>query len=95
MSVDKDTVRRIARLSRIAITDAQAEAMEGDLNGILHWVEQLNAVDTKDVPPLTSTVAMGLRQREDAVTDGGYPERVTKNAPQGEDGFFTVPKVVE
>ena len=95
MSVDKDTVRHIARLSRIAITEDQTEAMVGDLNGILDWVEQLGEVDAADVPPLTSTVAMTLRRRADEVTDGGYAERVTANAPQGEEGFFTVPKVVE
>ncbi len=95
MSVDKDTVRHIARLSRIAITDPEAEAMVGELNGILDWVEQLGEVDVTDVAPLTSTVAMRLKRRTDEVTDGGYAERVTANAPQGEEGFFTVPKVVE
>ena len=95
MSVDKDTVRHIARLSRIAITDEQATAMVGELNGILDWVEQLQDVNTDDVPPLTSTVAMKLKRRTDEVTDGGYADRVTANAPQGEEGFFTVPKVVE
>ncbi|MGF1454251.1 MAG: Asp-tRNA(Asn)/Glu-tRNA(Gln) amidotransferase subunit GatC [Alphaproteobacteria bacterium] len=95
MSVDQDTVLRIAKLARIAITEDQAKAMQGDLNGILDWVEKLNAVTIDDVPPLTSTVAMGLKRREDAVTDGGDAARVTGNAPGGEDGFFTVPKVVE
>ncbi len=95
MSVDQETVRRIAKLARIQISDDQAKAMEGDLNGILDWVEKLNAVDITDVPPLTSTVAMRLKRRADEVSDGNNVAGVTGNAPQGEDGFFTVPKVVE
>ncbi len=95
MSVDQDTVLRIAKLARIAITEDQATAMQGDLNGILNWVEKLNAVAIDDVPPLTSTVAMSLKRRPDEVTAGGDAVRVTGNAPGGEDGFFTVPKVVE
>ncbi len=95
MSVDQDTVRRIAKLARIAVDDDQAASLEHDLNGILNWVEKLNAVDIEDVPPLTSTVAMGLKRRPDVVNDGGDAPRVTGNAPGGEEGFFTVPKVVE
>jgi aspartyl-tRNA(Asn)/glutamyl-tRNA(Gln) amidotransferase subunit C len=96
MSVDKDTVRHIAKLSRIAITEEQTAAMVDDLNGILNWVEQLQEVETgDDVPPMTSTVAMQLKRREDEVTDGGYVDKVTRNAKGAEEGFFTVPKVIE
>ena len=95
MSVDKDTVRRIAHLARIAIKEEELEPMTGELNTILDWVEQLQEVDTDGVAPMTSAVETTLRQREDQVTDGGYADRVTKNAPRGDDGFFTVPKVVE
>lgn len=95
MSVDTKTVQRIAHLARVSLSDEDAKVLEHDLNGILKWVEKLNEVDTSDVPPLTSTVAMSLRWRQDEVTDGGDVERVTVNAPGGEDGFFTVPKVVE
>lgn len=95
MSVDQETVRRIAHLSRIAIKDEQVEPMMGELNGILAWVEQLGEVDTGGVPPMTSVVDAKLPLREDKVTDGGYPRDVTRNAPNAEDNFFRVPKVVE
>lgn len=95
MSVDKETVRGIAHLARIAIKEDQLEPMAGELNTILDWVEQLGEVDTDGVAPMTSVVEATLRTRADEVTDGGYPDKVTKNAPNGEDGFFAVPKVVE
>ena len=95
MSVDKDTVLRIARLARLAVDDARAEAMVSDLNGILTWVEQLKEVDVSGVPPLTSVVAQKLKMREDVVTDGANAEALMANAPEGEDHFFVVPKVVE
>jgi aspartyl-tRNA(Asn)/glutamyl-tRNA(Gln) amidotransferase subunit C len=95
MSVDKDTVKRIARLARLAIDDAQLAPMADELNAILAWVEQLGEVDVEGVPPLTSVVEQKLKMREDAVTDGGYPQDLMKNAPQSEDNFFVVPKVVE
>lgn len=95
MSVDARTVRYIARLARVAVTEDQIEPMERELNTILGWVEQLAEVDTDGVPPMTSVIEARLKMREDAVSDGGYPERVTGNAPEVADGFFTVPKVVE
>lgn len=95
MSVDKDTVRGIAHLARIAIKEDQLEPMAGELNTILDWVEQLSEVDTDGVAPMTSVVEATLRLRADEITDGGYADRITKNAPNGEDGFFAVPKVVE
>lgn len=95
MSVDKDTVRRIAHLARIAVKEEELEPMTGELNSILAWVEQLGEVDTEGVDPMTSVVDTTLRWRQDQVTDGGYVDRVTVNAPDGDDGFFTVPKVVE
>jgi aspartyl-tRNA(Asn)/glutamyl-tRNA(Gln) amidotransferase subunit C len=95
MSVDKDTVRRIASLARLAIPEARTEAMAGELNGILAWVEMLGEVDVSGVPAMTSVVAHKLRWREDKVTDGGNADALMTNAPDGEDHFFTVPKVVE
>jgi aspartyl-tRNA(Asn)/glutamyl-tRNA(Gln) amidotransferase subunit C len=95
MSVDAKTVRYIARLARVAVTEDRIEPMQRDLNAILRWVEQLSEVDTDGVPPMTSVIEARLKMREDKVTDGGDPERVTGNAPEGADGFFTVPKVVE
>lgn len=95
MSVDKDTVTRIARLARVRIDEAQGQALVGELNGILGWIEQLREIDTSGVEPMTSVVATRLPLREDAVTDGGRPEAVLKNAPDATAGFFTVPKVVE
>jgi len=95
MSVDQDTVRRIARLARIALEEERVEPMMNELNGILAWVEQLKEVDIADVPPMTSVVEQRLKMRDDVVTDGGNADAVLGNAPQVEDHFFVVPKVVE
>lgn len=95
MAVDKDTVRHIAKLARIAMDDAQTAEMEAELNALLAWVEQLSVVDCENVPPMTSVVEQRLRMREDVVTDGGYADDLMKNAPQSKDRFFVVPKVVE
>ncbi|MEM6666930.1 MAG: Asp-tRNA(Asn)/Glu-tRNA(Gln) amidotransferase subunit GatC [Pseudomonadota bacterium] len=95
MSVDKATVFRVAKLARIAVTDAEAETMTGELTEILDWVEQLNEVDVSSVEPMTSVVEMSLRMRDDVVSDGGYPGRVVGNAPAEDEAFFMVPKVVE
>ena len=95
MSVDKDTVRRVAKLARIAFPEERLEPMAGELNRILAWVEQLNEVDTKAVEPMTSVVKMSLKAREDVVTDGGVPAAIVQNAPGADDHYFVVPKVVE
>lgn len=95
MQVDTATVKRIARLARIKITNAEAKGLEKELSGILAWVEQLDGVDTKSVEPMTRVVPIALKQRDDKVTDGAIADQVTANAPQTEDGFYVVPKVVE
>ncbi len=95
MSVDEATVRRVARLARIAVTDEEARRLQGELNGILDWVEQLREVDVEGVEPMTSVVEMTMKKRPDVVTDGGDPQRILANAPVTEDNFFLVPKVVE
>jgi aspartyl-tRNA(Asn)/glutamyl-tRNA(Gln) amidotransferase subunit C len=95
MQVDEATVRRIARLARIKITDAEAKGLVNELSGILNWVEQLKEVDTSAVEPMTRVVPIELKKREDAITDGGKAEQILKNAPMAEDGFFVVPKIVE
>ncbi len=95
MSVDIETVKKIARLSRIAIDNAEAEKMVGELNGILAWVEQLGEVDVTDVAPMTSVSGHHSRLRADVVTDGDVRDRVLANAPAKEGVFFGVPKVIE
>jgi aspartyl-tRNA(Asn)/glutamyl-tRNA(Gln) amidotransferase subunit C len=95
MSVDKDTVRRIARLARIAVPDARLEPMAAELNGIFQWVEMLGEVNVEGVPARTSVVAQKLKWRRDEVSDGGQADALMANAPEGEDHFFIVPKVVE
>ena len=95
MSVDQATVRRIARLARIKVADADVPRLEGELNAILRWIEQLNEVDIAGVEPLTSVVAMKMKKRQDEVTDGNYPPEIVRNAPAAADEFFVVPKVVE
>ncbi|MGH6815743.1 MAG: Asp-tRNA(Asn)/Glu-tRNA(Gln) amidotransferase subunit GatC [Hyphomicrobiaceae bacterium] len=95
MHVDAATVRRIARLARIKITDEEAKGLEKELSGILDWVKQLDAVNTTAVEPMTRVVPIALKMRDDTVTDGGKPDEIIRNAPVGEDRFFVVPKVVE
>jgi aspartyl-tRNA(Asn)/glutamyl-tRNA(Gln) amidotransferase subunit C len=95
MSVDTATVRHIAKLARIAASDAEIEALVPELNNILGWVEQLQEVDVTGVEPMTAVIPNKLRLREDAVTDGGIRDSVLKNAPIAEHGFFAVPKVIE
>ncbi len=95
MPVDLPTVRRIAALARIAVTEEEAEALVPELNGILGWVEQLGEVDVSRVEPMTAVTPNTLRLREDVVTDGGAREKVLANAPDAKGGFFTVPKVIE
>jgi len=95
MQVDEATVRKIAHLARIKITDAEAKALETELSGILDWVKQLDEVDTAGVEPMTSVTPMQLKQREDKVTDGDIADDIVANAPAREDHFFVVPKVVE
>ena len=95
MALDRDTVRKIARLARIKVKDDELDHLAGELGQILSFVEQLDEVDTKSVEPMTSVVEVTLPMREDAVTDGGDAEKVLRNAPAGVHGFFAVPKVVE
>lgn len=95
MPVDESTVRRIARLARIAVTDEDVPHLQGELNAILGFVEQLGEVDVTGVEPMTSVTPMALKQREDVVDDGGDAARVLANAPAREADYFVVPKVVE
>ncbi len=95
MSVDSATVRKIASLARIAVSDAEVEAMVPELNNILGWIEQLGEVDVSGVEPMTAVIPNALRLREDVVTDGGIRDQVLANAPAAEHGFFGVPKVIE
>lgn len=95
MSVDADTVRRIAHLARIAVKEDEVEHLKGELNAMLAFVEQLSEVDVTGVEPMTSVTPMAMKKRVDEVTDGGIAEDIVKNAPATEDHFFLVPKVVE
>ena len=95
MSVDQATVRRIARLARIAVEDNEVEHLQGEINAILSFVEELSAVNVDGVEPMTSVIPMKLPMREDVVTDGEIPQKVLANAPLTEDGFFLVPKIIE
>jgi aspartyl-tRNA(Asn)/glutamyl-tRNA(Gln) amidotransferase subunit C len=95
MAVDKEAVRRIARLARIGIAEAELEPMARELNAILSFVEALDQIDTSGVAPLTSVVAAHLKQRDDVISDGGDPAAILRNAPEKIDGYFAVPKVVE
>lgn len=95
MSIDIDTARRVAKLARIKVEDADLPALAGEFNTILGFIEQLGEVDVDGVEPMTSVTPMRLKRREDVVTDGGNPDAVLSNAPDAREGFFAVPKVVE
>lgn len=96
MSIDEKTVRKVAKLARLALPEERVKPMAAELNGIMAWIEQLNEVDIDGVEPMTSAVeGLSMPMREDVVTDGDNPQRVLANAPKTEDGFFVVPKVVE
>jgi aspartyl-tRNA(Asn)/glutamyl-tRNA(Gln) amidotransferase subunit C len=95
MSVDADTVRRVAHLARIAVAEEEIEGLRGELNAILAFVEQLGEIDVEGLEPMTSVTPMAMKTREDKVTDGGIPDAIIANAPAHEHHFFVVPKVVE
>lgn len=95
MAIDVETVRKVARLARIAEPEGRLASLAKEISGILSWIEQLDQVDTEGVEPMTTSVAQALPMREDVVTDGGDPERVLSNSPKRIGGFFVVPKVVE
>jgi aspartyl-tRNA(Asn)/glutamyl-tRNA(Gln) amidotransferase subunit C len=95
MSVDADTVRRIAHLARIAVTDSEVSHLEGELNAILKFVEQLDEVDIDGVEPMTSVIPMEMKKRRDVVDDGEIADEVVGNAPESQDHFFLVPKFLE
>jgi aspartyl-tRNA(Asn)/glutamyl-tRNA(Gln) amidotransferase subunit C len=95
MSVDPETVRRIAQLARIAVAEHEIEQLRGELNAILAFVEELSEVDVEGVEPMTSVIPMEMKKRPDVVTDGGIADAILKNAPAAEEHFFVVPKVVE
>lgn len=95
MSVDLATVKRVARLARIAVSEEEANRMTGELNGILGFVEQLSEVNVEGVEPMTSVTPMVMRKRDDAVTDGSKADDIVANAPATDRNFFQVPKVVE
>ena len=95
MSIDKNTVRKVAKLARIKINDTEAEVLSGELSNILEMIEQLSEVNTEGIEPMTSVIEMQMPEREDVVTDGDIPEKILKNAPEQTTGFFVVPKVME
>jgi len=95
MSIDKDTVKRVAKLARIGVKDEELGALATEMSGILGWIEQLSEVNTEGVQPMARVVAMKLPMRDDVVTEQEQSEKVLANAPDGVGRFFTVPKVVE
>jgi aspartyl-tRNA(Asn)/glutamyl-tRNA(Gln) amidotransferase subunit C len=95
MSVDAATVRRIARLARIAVAEDEVEHLKGELNAMLAFVEQLQQVDVTGVEPMTSVTPMVMKKRHDVVNDGDNAEAVLSNAPMSEEHYFLVPKVIE
>jgi len=95
MSIDRETARKVAKLARIKVEEDALDALAGEFNAILGFVEQLNEVDVDRIEPMTSVTPMRLKRREDVVTDGDQQDKVLSNAPDAREGFFAVPKVVE
>ena len=95
MAITQDEARKVAHLARIAVDEAELPALAERLNGILHFMEQLNEVDVEGIEPMTGVEKMRLKRRQDVVTDGGMQDKILKNAPDAREGFFAVPKVVE
>ncbi len=95
MSVNESQVRHVAKLARLALSDAEIDKMVPELNNILGWVEQLGEVDTDGVQPLTAVIELKLRLRDDVVNDGDIRDKILVNAPDAQHGFFAVPKVIE
>ncbi len=95
MSIDIDTARKVAKLARIRVEEAELPALAQELSGILGFMEQLNEVDVEGVEPMTSVTPQRLKRRADVVTDGDIQAQILKNAPDAREGFFAVPKVVE
>lgn len=95
MAITEAEARKVAHLARIAVEDEALPALAAELNGILHFMEQLNEVDVDGVEPMTGVERMRLKRREDVVTDGDMQDRILRNAPDAREGFFAVPKVVE
>ncbi len=95
MSIDIETARKVAHLARIKVEEDRLPALAAEFSNILDFIEQLNEVNVDDVEPMTSVTPMRLKRREDVVTDGGYQDKILKNAPDAREGFFAVPKVVE
>ena len=95
MAIDAATVRKVARLARIAQPEETVEQLARELSGIMDWIEQLSEVDTDGVEPMTSAVHVPMPMRDDVITEGGDPEVVLSNSPKRVANFFVVPKVVE
>ncbi|MFB9224993.1 Asp-tRNA(Asn)/Glu-tRNA(Gln) amidotransferase subunit GatC [Paracoccus cavernae] len=95
MAITQDEARKVAHLSRIAVDEADLPALAEGLNGILHFMEQLNEVDVEGIEPMTGVEPMRLKRRKDVVTDGEMQQQILANAPDAREGFFAVPKVVE
>ena len=95
MSVDAATVRRIAHLARIAVAESEVPHLQGELNAMLAFVEQLGEVNVEGVEPMTSVMPMEMKKRPDVVNDGGIADEIVRNAPETQGHFFLVPKVVE
>jgi len=95
MSIDIETARKVAHLARIKVEEDRLPALAAEFSNILDFIEQLNEVNVDDIEPMTSVTPMRLKRREDVVTDGGYQDKILKNAPDAREGFFAVPKVVE
>jgi aspartyl-tRNA(Asn)/glutamyl-tRNA(Gln) amidotransferase subunit C len=95
MSIDRDTAAKVAKLARIRVDEDRLDALAGEFNAVLGFIEQLNEVDVTGVEPMVSVTPMRLKRRQDVVTDGGMQEKILSNAPDAREGFFAVPKVVE
>ena len=95
MSIDAETIRRVARLARIAVREDEVAHLQGEVNAVLAFVEQLNEVNIEGIEPMTSVTPMEMKKRADEVTDGNIVDDILRNAPATENQYFLVPKVIE
>jgi aspartyl-tRNA(Asn)/glutamyl-tRNA(Gln) amidotransferase subunit C len=90
-----EQIRALARLARIEVGETDAAALRAELNGILAMVEQMQAVDTAGIEPMSHPQDAAQRLRDDEVTEADHRDDFQSVAPQTEDGLYLVPRVVE
>jgi aspartyl-tRNA(Asn)/glutamyl-tRNA(Gln) amidotransferase subunit C len=93
--IDQELVRKVAKLSRLELTEAEVEEFTGQLSAILDYMEKMNELDTTSVEPLAHCLPISNVFREDSVKESLGTEKTLANAPQRDGEFFKVPKILD